>query len=171
MQRTPPLEQVTTPSLEALKKYVAGSRLATMSGDAVKGAAMLEEAVALDTSFAMAYRKLSVIYGNRGFVAQAAAVLEKAYAHRDRLSDAERYLVTAYYYGKGTHQDVAKSTAAYEQLLDLQPNNTAALNNLGNIYRFERKYDRASELYTAERFASVRRPTCTTTIWRSPRHF
>jgi tetratricopeptide (TPR) repeat protein len=147
VQTTPPLEQVTTPSLDALKKYVAGNRAGAMDGDFAKGAQLLEEAVALDTSFAMAYRKLAVIYANRGLTDKSDPLFEKAYAHRDRLSDAERYLVIGTYFQNGQHQDWAKAQAAFEQLLDIQPGNSAALNNLGNIFRVQRNYTKAKELY------------------------
>jgi len=147
VQATPPLEQVTTPSLDALKKYVAGARVGTMEGDFAKGAQLLEEAIALDTSFAMAYRKLAVIYGNRGLLDKSMPLFEKAYAHRDRLSDAERYLVIGTYFDQGQHQDLAKSQAAYEQVLDIQPGNTAALNNLGTRYVAQRNYAKAKELF------------------------
>jgi len=147
VQATPSLEQVTTPSLDALKKYVQGSRTIAGDGDWTKGVALLEEAVAIDTGFAMAYRRLAVEYNNRGLAERAAPLLEKAYLHRDRLSDAERYLVTGSYYQNGAHQDLSKAQIAYEQLLEIQPNATPALNNLANIYRYQRNDARAVELY------------------------
>src|SRR6478672_9220723 len=129
VQSAPPLEQVTTSSLEALKKYVQGVKLINEEGDFTRGAALLEEAVSIDSGFAMAYRKLGVEYGNRDLREKAVEFYEKAFAHRDRLSDAERLLLLGSYYQLGRNQDGAKSTAAYEQLIELQPNNTAALNN------------------------------------------
>ncbi|MGI8619832.1 MAG: protein kinase domain-containing protein [Gemmatimonadaceae bacterium] len=143
----PPLEQVTTPSLEALKKYVQGSNAAAMDGDWVRGEALLREAISLDTGFAMAYRKLAIEHSNRGNTAAADELLQKAFEHRDRLSDAERYLLLGSYYQIGPHQDLTRSIAAYEQLLELQPNNTAAMNNVANNYRFQRNYQKANELY------------------------
>ena len=107
VQSAPPLEQVTTPSLEALKKYVQGVRTLG-EGDFARGIEMLEEAVAIDTGFAMAYRKLGVEYGNRGFSDRAGEYYDRAYAHVDRLSDAERYLMLGSYYQLGRHQDEAK---------------------------------------------------------------
>lgn len=147
VQGTPPLEQVTTPSLEALRKYVQGSRAYAMEGDFAKGIGLMEEAVALDTAFAMAYRKLAIAYSNRGLSDRSAVLLEKAFAHRDRLSDAERYLVTGSYYQTGAHQDLEKAQAAYEQLLDIQPNNSAALNNVGNVYVFKKEFTKAEAVY------------------------
>jgi tetratricopeptide (TPR) repeat protein len=142
VQSAPPLEQVTTQSLDALKKYVQGVRVIG-EGDFSKGAAMLEEAVTLDTGFAMAYRKLAVEYGNRGMQEKAGENYEKAYRHIDRLSDAERYLLLGSYYALGKHPDAAKSQAAYEQLLEIQPNNTAGLNNLASALLFQQQYARA----------------------------
>ena len=112
VQGTPPLEQVTTPSLEALRKYVQGSRAYAMDGDFAKGTALLQEAVALDTGFAMAYRKLAIAYSNRGLTDRSATLMEKAYAHRDPLSAAERSLVTGPYYRTGAHEDADKAPAA-----------------------------------------------------------
>jgi eukaryotic-like serine/threonine-protein kinase len=145
VQGAPPLEQVTTPSLEALRKYVQGVRTVG-EGDFAKGVVLLEEAVALDTGFAMAYRKLGVEYGNRGMDEKAGEYYEKAYAHLDRLSDAERYLMLGSYHQLGRHQDAAKSVAAYERLLEIQPNNTAGLNNLASQLMFQHQNARAESL-------------------------
>ena len=60
-----PLEQVTTGSLVALKKYTEALRLE--AEDQPEAAIpLLQEAVTIDTGFAMAYRKLAVVYGNLG---------------------------------------------------------------------------------------------------------
>ena len=146
VQGAPPLEQVTTSSLEALRLYVQGSKLITESGDFARGSALLEEAVSLDTGFAMAYRKLGVEYGNRGLEEQSNAYFEKAFAHRDRLSDPERYLMLGTYYWNGPHSDLDKARGAYEQLLAIQPNNTAGLNNLSNLLYYMHDYRRSEPL-------------------------
>ena len=146
VQSAPPLEQVTTSSLEALRLYVQGSKLITESGDFARGSALLEEAVALDTGFAMAYRKLGVEYGNRALMEKSNAYFEKAFAHRDRLSDPERYLMLGTYYSHGRHSDLDKARASYEQLLAVQPNNTAGLNNLSNQLYYMHEYERSEQL-------------------------
>jgi eukaryotic-like serine/threonine-protein kinase len=148
VQSAPPLEQVTTSSLEALKKYVQGVKLINEEGEFTRGSALLEEAVSIDTGFAMAYRKLGIEYGNRDLNEKAGEYYDKAFAHRDRLSDAERLLLLGSYYQLGKNQDAAKSRAAYEQLLEIQPNNTAALNNLATALNFEHEYVRAESLLT-----------------------
>jgi tetratricopeptide (TPR) repeat protein len=147
IREAPPLEQVTTPSLEALRRYVLGQRALSFDGDWEKGKTLLEEAIALDTAFSMAYRKLAVEYDNRGVDPQRSTqLITKAYEHRDRLSDAERYVTTASYFSYGPDQDLAKSTAAYEALLDIQPTNLAALNNAANDYQLRHEFRKAQDL-------------------------
>ena len=145
VQSAQPLEQVTTPSLEALRKYVDGLRI-IYDGDFPRGEALLQEAVALDTGFAMAYRKLAVEYGNRQLTEKAQAYYEKAYAHIDRLSDPERYLLLGSYYSLGRHQDAAKAQAAFERLLEIQPDNTAGMNNLSILLLSTHQPARAESL-------------------------
>jgi eukaryotic-like serine/threonine-protein kinase len=140
----PPLQQVTTPSLPALKKYVEAVRAIDVGGGFDKGTALLEEAIALDTGFAMAYRKLAVELGNHGgFPEREIAAIEKAYAHRDRLSEPERYLTEAGYWSNGPKPDVSKALAAYLSLIDIQPTNPVALNNASVEYQILRDYEKA----------------------------
>src|SRR5687768_12554917 len=64
VRATPPLERVTTASLEALRKYADGMRAFDVEGDNIKAAGFFREAIAIDTAFGMAYRKLGVALGN-----------------------------------------------------------------------------------------------------------
>jgi len=129
------LARVTTPSLSALKKYVQAVQLFRASGDFERGTSLLREAVAIDTGFAMAYRKLAIELGNRGGQdAQMIDAVSRAYAHRERLSETERYLTEAAYWGNGPIDDRQKELAAYETLLESQPNVGTALNNAALVY-------------------------------------
>jgi tetratricopeptide (TPR) repeat protein len=94
----------------------------------------------------MAYRKLGVEYGNRGLRERRNEYFEKAFAHRDRLSDPERYLMLGSYYWNGPRSDLDKARAAYEDLLAIQPNHTAGLNNLSNQLYYMHQYRRSEEL-------------------------
>ncbi len=145
VQNAPPLEQVTTGSLEALKKFVEGQHAIDIEGDYPKGIQALEQAIALDTGFAMAYRKLGVAYANTGVADKAIDLVAKAYEHRDRLTDAERYMATAYYFQSGPQEDRDKAIAAYESLLDMQPDNGAA-NNLAILYASKRDFAKAEQV-------------------------
>jgi tetratricopeptide (TPR) repeat protein/tRNA A-37 threonylcarbamoyl transferase component Bud32 len=147
VQSTRAFEQVTTPSLEALKKYVQGSLALSLDGDFTKGSGLLEQAIALDTGFAMAYRKLAIEYQNRGQLDRSIAMMDKAFQHRERMTDVERYLLMAGYYQGGSRQDIAKSIENYEAAIELQPNLVAAINNVANDYRVQRNFARAEEMY------------------------
>ena len=138
------LEQVTTPSLPALRKYVQAVTLFDQGGDFDHGIALLNEAVSLDSGFAMAYRKLAIELGNHGgFADREIEAISHAYAHRDRLSEPERYLTEAAYWTNGPAPDAAKTVAAYEALIELQPNNAIALNNASVEYQTERQFVKA----------------------------
>ncbi len=146
IRRTPSLEQVTTPSLEALRYYTQAERAALMEGDDDRAIALLEEAVEVDTAFAMAWRKLGVLFGNRGEEpSRARHALERAVAHTDRLPDRERFLAQGSYYQQATGE-VEKAIAAYENLLAIDPNASFAIHNLGVAYAGLRDHARSEEL-------------------------
>jgi len=133
IRSTPGLEQVTTESLAALQFYSQAVRVSD-AGDEQRAVELLEQATQLDTTFAMAYRKMGVGLGNLGEdPTRQQDVLTRAFRHRDRLPERERQLTIASYYDNVTG-DQAKVIAAYERLLELNPNDTWALNNLGLLY-------------------------------------
>jgi len=141
-----PLERVTTGSMPALRLFSQGLH-ASNQGDDPRAIQLLEEAVAIDTTFAMAYRKLAIILQNhaeqRSRAVEAAA---NAYHYRDALTERERYLVTAAYHSVVTgNRDQIMS--AYSTVLDLYPDETIALNNLGVVYSALREPQRAAEYY------------------------
>ncbi len=84
-----PLEQATTPSLEALKAYTAG-RSAIYAHGGAAGIPHFQRAIAIDPQFAMAYGDLSITYWNMGQTDLAMDYTRKAYELRDRVSDRER---------------------------------------------------------------------------------
>jgi tetratricopeptide (TPR) repeat protein len=143
---TPAYERVTTGSLEALRKFVDGQR-AIDAGDDPRGRALLLEAIALDTSFAMAYRKLSVSFLNANEYEKGYALIQKAYDHRGRLSDEERLSLEGYYFTSGPKPDINKGIAAYEALLELSPDNQTGLINLAVQLEFRREYAKAESLH------------------------
>ena len=141
-----PLAQVTTGSLEALRKYTEAGRAGDADGEYSKAISLLEEAVALDPSFASAYRMLGVYHGVLGHLQRQADALTKAFRHGDRLTDIEREHVRALYYYLVTNE-LDKSVRAYRAALDIHPTDTVALNNLGLLYVGLRQEGRAEELF------------------------
>jgi tetratricopeptide (TPR) repeat protein len=145
IRSNPPLEQVTTASLPALRKYTEALRLE--EEDKMEAALpVLREAVALDTGFAMAHRKLAVMLGNLGgHDAEQVAAATRAFSHRDRLPELEGDL-TAGYYHQWVDFDADATVASYRAALDVDPDNTPALNNLAVELIRRRRYAEAESL-------------------------
>jgi tetratricopeptide (TPR) repeat protein len=145
IRANPPLEQVTTGSLVALRKYSEAIRVSD-GGHQDEAIPLLQEAVALDTGFAMAYRKLSVVLNNLGgATSEAAAAATRAYGHRDRLPELERDLAVANYHSTVDYNP-AKVVSAYRSALAIDPDNTTALNNLALAMNNARQWAEAETL-------------------------
>ena len=91
-----PLEEATTPSLDALKAYGMGVKVEYASGSS-SAIPFLKHAIELDPNFATAYAYLGRLYGDVGEFALSAENATKAYQLRDRASDAERFFIVADY--------------------------------------------------------------------------
>ena len=92
-----PLEQATTPSLEALQAYSLG-RKAMASADWVGAVPFFQRAIRLDPSFAMAYSRLGTTYANFGESNLGIENTRKAYELRDRVSEPEKFYIESHYY-------------------------------------------------------------------------
>ena len=139
-----PMEQVTTSSMAALQKYSQAIKSYERE-DYDRAIALLREAVTIDTTFAMAWRKLGVAIGNSGNRARAVEPLRRAFAHRDRLTDAERYLTEGSYY-TAVEYDIPRAIAAYRSALDINPLEPVANNNLSQLLEIEGQYADAATL-------------------------
>lgn len=148
VRASPPLARVTTTSLEALRKYSQAEHAEHVQGERDRAVSLLEEAIALDSTFAMAWRKLGIILFNRGGRPDLQErAISKAYELRDRLTDVERYHAEGAYHLAFT-EEYGRAITVYENLLQVDPDNSAALNNLAYIYgRFYNDYARAETFY------------------------
>jgi predicted Ser/Thr protein kinase len=88
-----PLEEATTPSLEALKAYTAAGNL---TGDAQ--ASQLRRATELDPEFAAAWGELAIQYSNQGETALSRQSAIRAYQARERASGPEKFNIEYSYY-------------------------------------------------------------------------
>ncbi|MGE5291035.1 MAG: protein kinase domain-containing protein [Micromonosporaceae bacterium] len=141
-----PLEQVTTASLDALRAYTRGLA-AHHAGQFDRAIELYQEAIGFDSTFAMAYSKLGVALSNVGAdPSRIADAARQAFLLRDRLPPVERYLAIAYYYTDVAY-DPAKSAEAYRSLLDLQPDDPVALNNLALQLMNMHQYVEAEQIY------------------------
>ena len=89
-----PLPQATTPSLEALRKYADGLA-ASRAGQRKAATELFEEAVALDSDFALVHAELGAIAYFNNDRPNGDAHFEHALRLLDRLTDRERLLVRA----------------------------------------------------------------------------
>lgn len=129
IRRSRPLPEVTTESLEALKVYARG-QVANNRRDFQAAAEFADEAMALDSTFAMAHRLAAVAANNQGRASDAMAFAASAYELRDRLTDRERlYVEAAFHFDVSL--DMHQMAATYENLLSRYPDEHAAHNNLG----------------------------------------
>ncbi len=162
LNNTEALEQVSTASLDALKKYSQAVRLDDTGGDPELAAALLQEAVAADSTFAMAWRKYSVISRRAGLpFSLSLAAAQRAYDLRDRLPPLERQLAIANYY-TSVENDPDRAIAAYKAALEVNPNDRTALNNLALMYRDQARWEDAE--------ATARRATAVDRSWFSYGH-
>ena len=146
VRRTVPLEQATTTSLEALRKYSEAVYTNDVKNDFDQAVRLLREAVALDSTFALAWRKLASALGNGGYseVARDSA-LERAAHLADRLPDREKYLVLGTYYSvHTTASDKGKAFAAYRAAYAADTMNADVAGRLWRQFASRRQFDSAT---------------------------
>jgi len=127
-----PIEEASTPSLEALKAYSMGRRAVYFSGD-VAGIPYYQQALELDPNFALAYRALSVAYMNLGQSTRATENLRKAFELKERVSEHEKYSISGRYYSDVTGE-LDKANHIYELWAETYPRDFLAPLNLGDDY-------------------------------------
>jgi tetratricopeptide (TPR) repeat protein len=91
-----PLEQATTPSLDALEAYSAGLKVLNTTGSAA-AIPFFKHAIELDPKFALAYAWLGRMYADIDETGMSVDATRKAYELRDRTSEAEKYFIASSY--------------------------------------------------------------------------
>ncbi len=142
-----PLYEGTTSSLEALRKYTfVAQREPRGAIGGLRAQQILREAVALDTTFAEAYRYLSILVTNHGGSVQMGAdAAARAFRHRERLSPKKQLLVQANYHLQVTG-DYPQAARAYRGLLELDSLDSTSAVNLADVAMYEGEYQEAEEL-------------------------
>jgi tRNA A-37 threonylcarbamoyl transferase component Bud32/tetratricopeptide (TPR) repeat protein len=130
--RAPSLERATTSSLAALREYSRALEAGDLRGDWVQGIARLRAALAEDSTFAMAWRKLAVYSFNNGAPRSViAAANAAAYRFRERLPDIERADVEVYYHRE---RSTRRGLELYRENPNLSQNNRAIGHNAFGEY-------------------------------------
>jgi tetratricopeptide (TPR) repeat protein len=137
-----PLDEATTPSLEALQAYTEGDRLAREKGD-TDALPFLKRAVELDPNFARAFASLGVRYNNLGQASLAIENVRKAYGLRDRVSEREKYYIACTYFTLVTGE-LEKAIQQYELWIQNYPRDYVAATNLGVNYFTLGQFERAA---------------------------
>jgi DNA-binding SARP family transcriptional activator/Tfp pilus assembly protein PilF/TolB-like protein len=145
LRAMPALEDETTASLPALRRYTEAQRL-TLAGKRQEAIRAYEEAVAIDTGFASAWVSLGMAYGSIAEVGRATDALNRAIVHQQRLPFLERNFAVASHAHARREYDTAID--AYTRVLERYPDNVRAMNNLAIIYQERRDFARAESLFT-----------------------
>jgi len=126
-----PVEEATTPSLEALKAYSLGRKTGAAKGQTA-ALPFYERAVELDPNFAMAYSWISVVYSNLNEGERAAEYARKAYELREKVSERERFAIEGGYYLSATGE-MEKAAQTYELWQQTYPRDDRAYRRLGFV--------------------------------------
>jgi eukaryotic-like serine/threonine-protein kinase len=136
-----PIEQATTPSLEALQAYSLGRKTMMGKGDYAAAVPMFERAITLDNRFAMAYAMLGTCYSNMGERNLSEENTQHSYALRGHVSEWEKFYIDSHYYHFVTG-DLEKARQVYEQWAQTYPRESVPPGNLGVIYPVIGQYEK-----------------------------
>jgi serine/threonine protein kinase/tetratricopeptide (TPR) repeat protein len=137
-----PLEQATTPSLEALQAYSLGRKMMVVKEDYLAAVPLFQKAIHADKHFAMAYASLGTAYHNLGEKGLAAENAQKSFALRGQVSEREKYYIDSHYheYVTGNLEEARK---AYELWAQTYPREMVPLANMGVLYQNIGQYENA----------------------------
>jgi eukaryotic-like serine/threonine-protein kinase len=136
-----PLDQATTPSLEALKALSVGVKTLQEKGSAA-AIPFFKQAIERDPNFAAAYEALGISYSNLREPGLANEHLQKAYDLRDKVSEREKFRISAAYYLLVTGE-LEKAIQTYEVWTQTYPLNSEPFGNLGVDYTYLGQYEKA----------------------------
>jgi tetratricopeptide (TPR) repeat protein len=138
-----PVQEATTPSLEALKAYSLGHKMSLAKGDTA-ALPFFKRAVELDSNFAMAYASMAVAYFNLNEVGRGAEYARKAYELREKVSERERLAIEAVYYTYTTGE-LEKVAQVNELLQQTYPRGFASYAELGYVATLLGNWEKALE--------------------------
>jgi serine/threonine protein kinase/tetratricopeptide (TPR) repeat protein len=142
-----PIEQATTPSLEALQAYSAGRKTMVGKGDSAAAAPFFSRATQLDPKFAIAYAALGNAYSNLAEMGLAADNIRKSYELRGSVSDREKFYIESHYFHFVTG-DLEKARRVYEIWAQTYPRDVGPLTNLAVIDSFLGNYEKSLAMAT-----------------------
>jgi eukaryotic-like serine/threonine-protein kinase len=128
-----PIEEATTPSLEALQAYSMGREMMIRRGESATCVPYFQRAIRLDPDFAMAYAALGNAYSNLNEAGLAADNIRKAYELREHVTAHEKLYIESHYFQFVTG-DLSKAIQSYEDWTATYPGDLTPRTNLAVIY-------------------------------------
>ena len=138
-----PLDQATTPSLEALKAYSLADK-AMLGNDPAAALRYSQRAIEFDPNFAMAYAQMGGTYYTLNEMGRASEYYAKAFELRERASEGEKLVIAAAYYGYASGQ-LDKAAQTFEEETQIHPRGTFAYNGLAVLYEQLGQYQKSAE--------------------------
>jgi serine/threonine protein kinase/Flp pilus assembly protein TadD len=135
----------STTSIAALREYDQGMQDAR-NGNYSKATTHFESALHEDSTFALAYAKLSQAYAQIGQDDEAEAAARKGVSLSGQLPAQERYLIQANL--NSIVKDFPMAIETYQNLVLVSPQNTEYLMGLGTAYENAGNYAKAKEMFT-----------------------
>jgi DNA-binding winged helix-turn-helix (wHTH) protein/tetratricopeptide (TPR) repeat protein len=138
-----PLDHATTPSLDALKAYSLAEK--AMAGkDPATALPYSQRAIELDPNFAMAYAQVGGTYYTLDETSRSNEYYSKAFQLRDHVSEWEKLVIAASYYGYASGQ-LDKAAQTFEEVTRIYPRGTLAYNGLAVLYEQLGQYEKSTE--------------------------
>ena len=138
-----PVEEATTPSLEALKAYSLGVKTRSAKGN-TPALPFFKRAVELDPNFAMAYAAVSDVYGDLNEAGRAAEYARRAYELRGKVSERERFAIESNYY-EVAPGELEKGAQTDELWEETYPRDAGAYESLGFVSSTLGNWEKALE--------------------------
>jgi eukaryotic-like serine/threonine-protein kinase len=136
-----PVEQATTPSLEALQAYSLGLKTKDLKGDEA-AIPLFDRAIQLDPKFALAYATLGTSYSNLGESNRAAENLTKAHELRERVTEREKFSIDSLY-NDLVIGDLEKARTGYELWAQVYPRDDGPVGDLGLLDGYLGQYEKS----------------------------
>jgi DNA-binding winged helix-turn-helix (wHTH) protein/tetratricopeptide (TPR) repeat protein len=138
-----PIQQATTPSLEALKAYSLGIDQRARAAEK-NSIPFFEHAIELDPDFAMAHAQLGGAFRNLGESERASEYYRRAYSIPRQLSEREKLYLSVRYY-ETVEGDIEKAIETNEIWTRMYPRDPRPYNSLAAWYQVIGQYEKAAD--------------------------
>jgi eukaryotic-like serine/threonine-protein kinase len=145
-----PIEQATTPSIEALQAYSLGRSTMLAQGNYSAAIPLFQRAIQLDPNLAMAYASLGTSYNNLGEKELAAQNTRKSFELRAKVSERERFYIESHYQ-HFVSGDLEKAKQVYELWAQTYPRESVPVTNLGVVYQTLGQYEKSLQSFKASK--------------------